>query len=52
MLYTAKACFEAEITFAAVHDSYWTHACSVNQMGDILRTQFIKVKGDISKLHG
>ena len=26
-----------KITFAAVHDSYWTHACSVDRLNILLR---------------
>jgi DNA-directed RNA polymerase len=29
------------LTFAAVHDSYWTHACDVERMRTILKQQFI-----------
>lgn len=29
------------ITFASVHDSYWTHACSVTEMSGIIRDTFI-----------
>ena len=43
MMYTALVCKERDITFAAVHDSYWTHACDVDEMGNILRDQFINV---------
>lgn len=25
------------ITFAAVHDSYWTHACNVDKLNELLR---------------
>jgi DNA-directed RNA polymerase len=31
------------ISFAAVHDSYWTHAGKVEEMNDILRDQFINL---------
>jgi len=41
MLMTASACRKAGITFAAVHDSYWTHPCDVDRMNAILRRQFI-----------
>lgn len=27
--------------FAAVHDSYWTHACSIDEMSTIIRDTFI-----------
>lgn len=29
------------ITFASVHDSYWTHACNIDQMSSIIRDTFI-----------
>ena len=29
------------ITYASVHDSYWTHACSIDQMSEIIRDTFI-----------
>lgn len=41
MFMTAEACNKAGITFAAVHDSYWTHAAHVDQMRDILRDRFV-----------
>ncbi|KAG9150581.1 hypothetical protein Leryth_008049 [Lithospermum erythrorhizon] len=31
MMMTAIACKEAGLSFAGVHDSYWTHACDVDQ---------------------
>ncbi|KAI1319364.1 DNA-directed RNA polymerase [Mortierella claussenii] len=41
MLMSAAGCVEAGLTFASVHDSYWTHACDVEVMNEILRKQFI-----------
>lgn len=41
MLMTASACRRAGIAFAAVHDSYWSHACDVDAMNAILRDQFV-----------
>lgn len=29
------------ITFASVHDSYWTHASSIDQMSEVIRDTFI-----------
>jgi hypothetical protein len=29
------------LTFASVHDSYWTHACSIDDMSAIIRDTFI-----------
>ena len=37
MMYTALECQKRGIIFAAVHDSYWTHACDIDDMGEILR---------------
>ena len=41
MLLSAVECNAAGLTFAAVHDSYWTHAADVEKMAKILREQFI-----------
>lgn len=41
MMLTALKCKEQGITFAAVHDSYWTHPCDVSTMSAILRDQFV-----------
>jgi len=41
MLMSATGCVEAGLTFASVHDSYWTHACDVEIMNEVLRDQFI-----------
>ncbi|KAG0277191.1 DNA-directed RNA polymerase [Linnemannia exigua] len=41
MLMSATGCVEAGLTFASVHDSYWTHACDVEIMNEVLRNQFI-----------
>jgi DNA-directed RNA polymerase len=38
---SATGCVEAGLTFASVHDSYWTHACDVEIMNEVLRNQFI-----------
>lgn len=43
MLLSAAACGELGLDFASVHDSYWTHACDVDQMNACLREQFIKL---------
>jgi len=37
MMLTALECQKRDITFAAVHDSYWTHASDVPEMSAILR---------------
>ncbi|KAF9439303.1 DNA-directed RNA polymerase [Entomortierella beljakovae] len=41
MLMSAAGCVEEGLTFASVHDSYWTHACDVDVMNEVLRKQFI-----------
>lgn len=41
MMLTAIACKAAGLDFAGVHDSFWTHAGTVDQMNVILRDQFI-----------
>jgi DNA-directed RNA polymerase len=53
MLLTAGACYNKEITFASVHDSYWTHAATVESMSENIRDTFIHLhSGDlINRLH-
>lgn len=41
MMLTALKCKEEGITFAAVHDSYWSHPSDVPRMSAILRDQFV-----------
>ncbi|KAI6022796.1 DNA/RNA polymerase [Pisolithus microcarpus] len=41
MMLTALECRTRGIVFASVHDSYWTHACSIDQMSAIIRDTFI-----------
>jgi DNA-directed RNA polymerase len=36
-MYTAIECDKLGIYFAAVHDSYWTHAADVEVLHDVLR---------------
>ena len=31
------------VTFASVHDSYWTHACDIPLMSRILREEFVRL---------
>lgn len=49
LLMTAHECVAQQgITFAAVHDSFWTHARDVETMGRVLRAQFVKLhKSDL-----
>eukprot|EP00743_Colponemidia_sp_Colp-15_P004738 GILK01005103.1.p1 GENE.GILK01005103.1~~GILK01005103.1.p1 ORF type:complete len:1028 (-),score=159.11 GILK01005103.1:222-3236(-) len=41
MLMTAVECKKQNVTFAAVHDSFWTHASTIELMNKVLREQFI-----------
>lgn len=43
MMMTAVACKQAGLRFAGVHDSYWTHACDVDEMNRILREKFVEL---------
>lgn len=43
MLMTAIRCHEANITFAAVHDSFWTHAHDIDLMNELIRDCFIEL---------
>ncbi|CAI4210776.1 unnamed protein product [Parascedosporium putredinis] len=39
----ADPCSEEGLSFAAVHDSFWTHAADVNSMNSILRDSFVRI---------
>ncbi|CAI2292669.1 unnamed protein product [Caenorhabditis sp. 36 PRJEB53466] len=41
MMLTSLNCTNRGITFAAVHDCFWTHAKSVDEMNAICRQQFV-----------
>jgi DNA-directed RNA polymerase, mitochondrial len=43
MMLTSLRCKEEGITFAAVHDSYWTHPSDITNMNRILREEFVKL---------
>ena len=43
MVLTALQCRQIGITYASVHDSYWTHASTVNHMSEIIRDTFVKL---------
>ena len=42
---TAIECQKNGIEFAAVHDSFWTHASDITRMNTILRQQFVNLHG-------
>lgn len=46
MILTALKCDEVGLTFAAVHDSFWTHAGDVDVMNMIIRDSFIRMHSD------
>ncbi|VFQ99333.1 unnamed protein product [Cuscuta campestris] len=46
MMMTAIACKNAGLHFAGVHDSFWTHACDIDQMNQILREKFVELYSD------
>jgi DNA-directed RNA polymerase len=53
MMFTAQECKQKGISFAAVHDSFWTHAADVDRMNGILRNKFIELHSSplITNLH-
>ena len=46
MFRTALACYRSDITFASVHDCFWTHAGSVPKMNQILREEFVSMHSE------
>ncbi|MCJ1341499.1 DNA-directed RNA polymerase [Bachmanniomyces sp. S44760] len=46
MLLSALKCDEVGLCFAAVHDSFWTHAADVDTMNGILREAFIRMHSE------
>lgn len=46
MFLTALRCDEAGLTFAAVHDSFWTHAGDIDTMNSITREAFIRMHSE------
>jgi DNA-directed RNA polymerase len=53
MMMTAARCFDEEVLFASVHDSFWTHACDVPTLNWALREAFIELHQQplLSHLH-
>lgn len=43
MLLTSIACKNVGLNFAAVHDSFWTNAATVDVMNEVLREEFVKL---------
>jgi DNA-directed RNA polymerase len=46
MLLSALKCTEDGMTFASIHDSFWTHACDVNRMSEVLRDTFVAMHSE------
>ena len=46
MFLSALKCDELGLTFAAVHDSFWTHASTVDTMNTVLRDAFIRMHSE------
>merc|ERR1712000_118324 len=46
MMLTALKVQEMGLTFASVHDSFWTHACDVNKMNEALRESFVNLHSE------
>lgn len=46
MLLSALKCNEMGLDFAAVHDSFWTHACDIPNLNVILRDAFVRMHSE------
>ena len=46
MFLTALKCHEVGLTFASIHDSFWTHAGDVHTMNRIIRDAFIRMHSE------
>ena len=46
MFLSALKCHELGLSFAAVHDSFWTHAADVDSMNTVIRDAFIKMHSE------
>lgn len=43
MLMTALEMDRRGLSFSAVHDSFWTHPCDIDEMNEALREQFVEL---------
>lgn len=43
MLMTAMQCQQDDVTFASVHDSYWSHASTIDKLSENIREMFIEL---------
>jgi DNA-directed RNA polymerase len=46
MILSALKCNEVGLDFAAVHDSFWTHACDIPNLNTILRDAFVRMHSE------
>jgi len=46
MMLTSLYCEKQGITFASVHDSFWTHPSNIEDLSKILRDQFVSLYSD------
>jgi len=46
MILSALRCDELKLSFAAVHDSFWTHAADIDAMNGVLRDAFIRIHSE------
>ncbi|OJD40830.1 dna-directed rna polymerase [Diplodia corticola] len=53
MLLSALKCNEIGLSFASVHDSFWTHAADVPLMNRVLRDAFVRMHSEdiVGRLH-
>ena len=53
MMLSALKCNEIGLTFASIHDSFWTHACDIEKMSEVLRDAFVAMHSEdvIGRLH-
>ncbi|SPN99699.1 related to DNA-directed RNA polymerase, mitochondrial [Cephalotrichum gorgonifer] len=46
MMLSALQCHDEGLSFAAVHDSFWTHAADVDVMNTVLRDSFVRIHSE------
>jgi len=46
MLLSALKCDDLGLSFAAVHDSFWTHAADIDTMNGVLRDAFVQIHSE------
>ncbi|KAG8527416.1 uncharacterized protein KY384_007568 [Bacidia gigantensis] len=53
MFLTALRCNELGLTFASVHDSFWTHAADIDVMNKVTRDAFVRMHSEniVARLH-